>query len=152
MYRCILLATDGSPVAREAVGHGLSLARRLDSAARIVTVTERWWPLEMAVRARGGDADPVERYEALADAAAQEILEEAGEAARRAGIEAPALHVRDKAPAVGIVETARAQGCDLIVMGSHGRRGLEKLMLGSVANEVVVTSAVPVLIVKGASG
>ncbi len=58
------------------------------------------------------------------------------------------IHVNDQLPAQGIVQTAKATGSDLIVMASHGRRGLSKLVLGSQANEVVSQSPVPVLIYK----
>jgi nucleotide-binding universal stress UspA family protein len=58
------------------------------------------------------------------------------------------LHVKDQHPADGIVETAKAKGCDLIVMASHGRRGLQKALLGSQANKVLVLSPIPVLICK----
>ena len=49
----------------------------------------------------------------------------------------------------GILETARAEGCDLIVMGSHGRRGIEALILGSVAQKVLTHASLPVMIIKG---
>jgi nucleotide-binding universal stress UspA family protein len=58
------------------------------------------------------------------------------------------IHVKNRAPAQGIVEAAKEQGRDLIVLASHGRRGLRRLVLGSVANEVVSQSTVPVLICR----
>ncbi len=58
------------------------------------------------------------------------------------------LHVKDKHPAEGILETAKNKGSDLIVMASHGRRGIQKILLGSVAIEVLTHSTIPVLIVK----
>jgi nucleotide-binding universal stress UspA family protein len=54
----------------------------------------------------------------------------------------------DRFPAEGIIETANARGCDLIVMASHGRRGLGRLILGSQANEVVTQSTIPVLVCR----
>jgi nucleotide-binding universal stress UspA family protein len=56
------------------------------------------------------------------------------------------LHVKDQLPAEGIIDTAKARGCDLIVMASHGRRDVARLLLGSQANKVVTHSTVPVLI------
>ena len=56
--------------------------------------------------------------------------------------------VEDVAPADGIVQTAQDQGADLIVIGSHGRSGLARLMLGSVANKVVAQSLVPVMVTR----
>ena len=58
------------------------------------------------------------------------------------------LHVKNQFPAEGIIEAAKAQGCDLIVMASHGRRGLSRLLLGSQANRVVTQSTIPVLICR----
>jgi nucleotide-binding universal stress UspA family protein len=58
------------------------------------------------------------------------------------------MHVKDQHPADGIVETAIAKGCDLIVMASHGRRGLQKMLLGSQANKVLAYSSIPMLISK----
>jgi nucleotide-binding universal stress UspA family protein len=54
----------------------------------------------------------------------------------------------DQFPADGIIATAKDKGCDLIVMASHGRRGISRLLLGSQANQVVVHSTVPVLVVR----
>jgi nucleotide-binding universal stress UspA family protein len=73
---------------------------------------------------------------------------EAEAAARRAGVACETLHVKDKFAAAGIIETARDHGCDMIVMSSHGRRGLTRLLLGSQANKVVTLSTVPVLICR----
>jgi nucleotide-binding universal stress UspA family protein len=58
------------------------------------------------------------------------------------------LHVKDQYPAEGIVEAAQARGCDLIVMASHGRRGLSKLLLGSQATRVLTHTDVPVLVCR----
>jgi nucleotide-binding universal stress UspA family protein len=58
------------------------------------------------------------------------------------------LHVRDSHPADGIIMAASQKGCDLIVMASHGRRGVDRLLLGSQANEVLTRSKVPALIVR----
>jgi nucleotide-binding universal stress UspA family protein len=64
------------------------------------------------------------------------------------GVACETMHVKDQHPADGIVATAKAKGCDLIVMASHGRRGLQKVMLGSQANKVLAYSSIPVLICK----
>ena len=93
-------------------------------------------------------ANPIERYEESAAAWAQRILDEAGEQAKAAGVSFEVIHVPESAPAEGIIATAEKQGCDLIVMASHGRRGLGRLVLGSQANEVLAYSKVPALIVR----
>ena len=68
--------------------------------------------------------------------------------AKQTGVTCETLHVKDQFPAEGIIETAKARGCDLIVMASHGRRGFARLLLGSQANKVVTHSTVPVLICR----
>jgi nucleotide-binding universal stress UspA family protein len=78
-------------------------------------------------------ADVLERVRALAETHALSVV---------------TLHGKDSYPADGIVDTAKTHGCDLIVMASHGRRGVSRLLLGSEANQVVTRSSVPVLIVR----
>jgi nucleotide-binding universal stress UspA family protein len=63
------------------------------------------------------------------------------------GISVELLHVPNAHPATAIVETAKSRVCDLIVMASHGRRGIRKLFLGSQTSEVLVNGSVPVLVV-----
>ena len=63
-------------------------------------------------------------------------------------VSAEVLHIENQSPAQGIIEAAKHKHCDLIVIASHGRRGVNKLLLGSQAAEVLSLSAVPVLVVK----
>ncbi len=131
MYKHILIASDGSELAGRAVEQGLTLAKTLGSKVTAVTVTEPW---TAAVSGEWAVAFPVEEYEKAAAANAQKILAER-DARRRAriGIACETVHIKDQFAAEGIVEEAKARGCDLIVMGSHGRRGLAKFVLGSQA-------------------
>lgn len=145
MYKNILIATDGSDLARKAVGQGLALARDLGAKAVVVTVSESWTQM---VTGEAVLSFPIEEYERMAAANASRIFSEAAEVARKLGIQCETLHVKDKLPADGIVETAKALGSDLIVMASHGRRGLQRMLLGSQANKVVTLSPVPVLICR----
>jgi nucleotide-binding universal stress UspA family protein len=82
------------------------------------------------------------------EAAARKLLDKVGALAKAAGVPFDLVHVRDKIPADGILETADERQCDLIVMSSHGWRGLERLMLGSQTSKVAVRAKIPVLIVK----
>ena len=148
MYRTILISTDGSELASKAVRSGLELAKSLNANVILVTVTERWPLLETAAQAEMGVKDPVGTYEALAQKGARSTLDAAAEIAIEIGIECEQIHVRDQHPSGGILETAEKQGVGLIVIASHGRRGLSKMLLGSVANEVVAKSTVPVLVVR----
>ena len=95
------------------------------------------------------DAGPiVARLEEAYAAEAADLLAKARHRAQEAGIAAQTLHLPRHRPADGILEAADEKGCDLIVMGSHGRRGLNRLLLGSQAAEVLVRATVPVLVVK----
>ncbi|MDO8410942.1 MAG: universal stress protein [Phenylobacterium sp.] len=76
------------------------------------------------------------------------ILSAAKGAADQAGVSADTLHVPNAQPAEAIIDAAKSRDCSLIVMASHGRRGLNRLLLGSTTSEVLAHSAVPVLVVR----
>jgi nucleotide-binding universal stress UspA family protein len=145
MYKHILIASDGSELAGRAVEQGLTLAKTLGSNVTAVTVTEPW---TAAVSGEWAIAFPVEEYEKAAAANAQKILKQVSETAARIGVACETVHVQDQFPAEGIVEEAKARNCDLIVMGSHGRRGLAKFVLGSQATRVLTHSTTPMLICR----
>ena len=92
--------------------------------------------------------DEMARYEAGQKEIAQKVLASAEAAARKLGVQADTVHIPEAYPAEAIVELAKARNCSLIVMASHGRRGLRKLMLGSQTSEVLANSSVPVLVVR----
>lgn len=148
MYKNILVATDGSELASKAVEQGFVLAKTLKAAASVVTVTEMWSALDVAHRSRTGSKDPVGTYEASAAAAAKAIFDDVGKIAESHGVRCETLHVADMHPAEGIVATADKIGADLIVIASHGRRGLTRLLLGSQTYEVVTHTKVPVLVIR----
>jgi nucleotide-binding universal stress UspA family protein len=149
MYANILLSTDGSDVARRGVKHGIGLAKALDAKVTVITVTE---PLPVGY-GMSGDApgwitqQEIDRFEAARDERAGKVLGEARTMAEQIGISVELLHVPNAHPATTIIETAKSRGCDLIVMGSHGRRGIGKLFLGSQTSEVLADGNVPVLVV-----
>ena len=133
MYANILLSTDGSDVARKGVKHGIALAKAVNAKAIVITVTE---PLE--VDYGGGHAggwipspEEFDRFDAACKESAGKVLDEARAMAEQIGISAELLHIPEcEHPATAIIETAKSRGCDLIVMGSHGRSGLSKLFWG----------------------
>ena len=86
-------------------------------------------------------------WEAARKEFAGKVLDEARAMAEQIGISAELLHVANAYPATTIIEAAKSRGCDLVVMGSHGRRGLRKLFLGSQTSEVLADGSVPVLVV-----
>lgn len=146
MYKHILVSTDGSEVAQKGVEHALSLAKSVGAKVTIVMVTERF-PLHASPEWIPG---PVEmaHYEAGQKEAATKVLAGAKAAADRLGVDAETVHVPEAQPAEAIVATANERHCNLIVMASHGRRGLRRLLLGSQTSEVLVSSSVPVLVVR----
>jgi nucleotide-binding universal stress UspA family protein len=148
MYQKILIASDGSDLAQKGLSHGLNLAKALGLPAVIVTTTELWSAIEVASNADGGHDNPIALFENGAAAGAKQILAHAEEEAKKHGVACETVHVPDQHPAEGIIETAKTKGCGLIVIASHGRRGIRRALLGSVANEVATHSEVPVLIVR----
>jgi nucleotide-binding universal stress UspA family protein len=148
MYANILLSTDGSDIARKGVEHGMALAKALNAKVTVITVTERL-PVDIG-SGHAGWIPPQEMFDNF-DAACKErvgeILREVQAIAERIGISVELLHVPNAHPATAILEAAKSRGCDLIVMASHGRRGLRKLFLGSQTSEVLVDASVPVLVV-----
>jgi len=148
MYQRILIATDGSDLAGKAVDYGIALAKRLDVPVTAVTVTESWSAVELDRMARQGSQNPIAQFEEMAAAAASNILEKVKQTASSQGVPCDVVHVQDQHPAEGIIAAAKNKGCDLIVMASHGRRGIDRVLLGSQANEVLTHSKVPALIVR----
>jgi nucleotide-binding universal stress UspA family protein len=145
VFKHILIATDGSEPAERAAEQGLELAKAVKAKVTAVTATEPW------VAVVAGDAAigfPSKDYDESAGKAAAQFTERVAEKARAADIPCTTVHMRDQFAAEGIIAAAREHGCDLIVMGSHGRRGLAKVLLGSVATRVLGLSPVPVLICK----
>lgn len=147
MYKQILIATDGSELATKGVEQGLKLAAALDADVTIITASERWTPVDAGI-VWSGSAGMLEEYRTHARKEADAALASAGGRAAELGVRHQLLYVADSYPADAILETAKARGIDLIVMASHGRRGLNRLLIGSQANAVIARSSLPVLVVR----
>ena len=149
MYTHILIATDGSDLAAKGIDQGVRLAQKLGASVTVVTVTEPWVSIGTdATFGWGGYSNPLDEYEKASDESAKAILTKAKEAAAAIGADVKTLHIPNQYPADAIVNAAQELGADLIVMASHGRRGLGRLLLGSQAAQVLTHSNVPVLIIK----
>jgi nucleotide-binding universal stress UspA family protein len=151
MYRHILLPVDGSEPSGRAARRGIELARALAAKVTVVTVTTPWasqFARELAVVVPDVIVDE-KAYERKAKAAAESLLATMREAATAAGVPCTALHVSHREPWLAIVDAAREQGCDLIVMGSHAPAGMGALW-GSETARVITGSAVPVLVYREA--
>lgn len=141
MYSHILIATDGSDRSRMATEHGIALAKALGARTTIVAVTgphPGYTHPQIA-------AHMPEIMGQLAKAA-EDHLEAARAIAASKGVACETVLVKEHGADEGIVETANARGCDLIVMGSHGWGALKSLFLGSITLKVLTSSKIPVLV------
>lgn len=149
MFKSLLIATDGSELGDKAVLAGIELAKAHGATLTILTATD---PVTTGFGAGGFgsfDAAPIiARLEEDYASEAKELLAKARQKAEAAGLSADLIHVPRTRAADAILATARERGADTIVMGSHGRRGIGRLLLGSQAAEVLAHSDRPVLVVK----
>lgn len=141
--RSILTATDFSETATKAVSLASDLSRRFGAHLHVLHAVILLEDHHLETHRR----NQLDELLSSTDAARRKELEESYEAEH--GIDITPHVVRGIAPAEVIVETAASLGSDLIVMGTHGRRGLSHLLLGSVAGRVVRTSPAPVLTIRG---
>ena len=144
-YKHILVAVDESPMSYAAVEQALELAKDLNSRVTLMSV--------IAVDPFVGVdfykvAPAITDYFLYAEKVAQDRLAEVKLSFDRDEIEVDTKVIRGISPSEGIIHVADEVGADLILMGSHGRTGFKKMMLGSVAQNVLTQSPIPVLIVK----
>jgi nucleotide-binding universal stress UspA family protein len=143
MYTNILIPTDGSELADKAVQHGIALAKRIGAKVTALTVLQ---PLHVFTTDAQIIEDTRAQYETLIQRQAEKILGAVAHAARAAGIPCETVHFEYKHPYQAIIDTAASKGCDLIVMASHGRRGISAVVLGSETVKVLTHSKIPVLV------
>lgn len=139
VYQHILISTDGSDLAQKGVEQGLELAKALSSKVTLITVAEPY-PLQSAAT--------IDSWSTAQKEHADESLALAEASAKRIGVPVTFRIPTDESPAEAIVDAVKSLGCDLVVMASHGRRGVSRLLLGSQTAEVVSLSPVPVLVVR----
>lgn len=144
MYENILVPTDGSKLSMKAVKAAVKLAAAL--GARMTGV----YVIPAAMPPIYGDAMIYlpGKDRAVAKRQGKKALDEVERAARAAGIRCASVLTAAGAPWEGVLKTAKAKRCDLIVMASHGRRGLAGLLLGSETTKVLTHSKVPVLVCR----
>lgn len=144
MFQRVLFPTDGSDVSLAAADAAITMAKLTGAALQPVYVVEPYPFTGIGVARPSGFDD----YMAASRQVAARAFERIERIAQAGGVRCEPLTVEHARAADGIVETARSVGADLIVMGSHGRSGVARLVLGSVATKVLQLSPVPVLIVK----
>lgn len=147
MYRSVLVAIDGSHTSGLALNEAIQLARALGARLRIATVVDK-----VNLNRPTEYPNPAEIWDALA-AGGRALLDKAVSTAAEGGVEADTrlLEIEklgDRIPDI-LVREAEAWPADLIVVGTHGRRGLSHLFLGSVAEGIVRVATRPVLLIRG---
>jgi nucleotide-binding universal stress UspA family protein len=144
MFKHILLATDGSAASDHAATLAVGLARTHGAKLTALYVADPYPYIGV------GEINPMgyQAYSAAAQQLASQAHSKVDVLCKQGGavVALQARLVEDVAAASGIVQTAKDEGADLIVMGSHGRSGIARLMLGSVATKVVAESPIPVLV------
>lgn len=145
MYKKILVPIDGTDFSAIAVEHATNLAKRLQSSLVFLIVSE---PFSLALDTVGYAEDARRDWEQVNVNLAERILQEAADRAHAVGVVAETCHFIGGKPYGAIIKAAEAQKCDLIVMASHGRRGLAAILLGSETIRVLTHSAIPVLVIR----
>ena len=144
MYQRILVPTDGSDVTAKAVQTAIDLAK--SSGGQLVTISVKE-PFPYSAISEMQPVPPQEFYDAQERIAAARV-KAVVDASQSAGVACSGHTVEALHPWEAILDHAKAQQCDLIVMASHGRRGVAALLLGSETQRVLIHSTLPVLIVK----
>jgi nucleotide-binding universal stress UspA family protein len=144
MFKHILVPVDGSPTAQKAVEKAAGLAKAFGSTVTAIYVIDPYPFTGLGSDFAYGQAE----YLSAAAIEAKESTQAAQQTLEQAGVNVKTQVVESHAAWRGILETAAAVGADLIVMGSHGRRGLEKMVLGSVTQRVLSHSHLPVFVVR----
>ena len=145
MFKHILVPVDGSATSMLAVSKAVQLAQAFGSEVTAVYVLDPYPFTGVGADFAYGQA----QYLSAATSEANKALEDVSKAMADSGVTVHTLVGEGHAVHEGIVRVGENVGADLIVMGSHGRRGFEKLVLGSVAQRVLQTAHVPVLVVRG---
>ncbi|MBX9937289.1 MAG: universal stress protein [Burkholderiaceae bacterium] len=144
MFKHILVPVDGSPTSMLAVNKAIGLVKAFGSTVTALYVLDPYPFTGVGADFAYGQA----QYLSAATAEANAALEAVRQAMHEAQIEVQVLIGEGHAVHEGVVQAIEKTGADLVVMGSHGRRGLEKLMLGSVAQRVLSAVHIPVLVVR----
>lgn len=144
MFKRILVPTDGSELSTKAIAAAVELARTLKAALVGMTTLEPYSYSNLSEYR----PETLDDYEARMDQAGAERLGKIANAAAQAGVPVETLAVKSFSPYEAIIDTAKAQNCDLIVMASHGRRGLNAVLLGSETQKVLTHTSIPVMVYR----
>jgi len=145
MYRHILVPIDGSELSNRAIEYAVALAKAVNAKVTVLTVTIPYsaFAVEPELVIIGFD-----EYLKNTTKLAAHYLDTAKDIAAAAKVPCDAVHEEHTQPYRAIIDAAEQRGCDLIVMASHGRRGLSAIVLGSETVKVLTHSTIPVLVVR----
>ena len=145
MHQHILIPTDGSELSQKAIDYGMALAKSVNAKVTVLTVSIPFYTLAFEP---GMITDTPEQYGKRMATLTAKYLNVANEAALAAGVSCDTMHVEHDQPYLAIIDTAAQKSCDLIVMASHGRRGISAIVLGSETVKVLTHSTIPVLVFR----
>jgi nucleotide-binding universal stress UspA family protein len=146
MFKHVLISTDGSPVSNKAAKAGIALAKALGAKVTAYHAVELMQAIY--VEDYGFDPNVIEGIEESARQAGQKYVGAIAKAAKAAGVPVASVVTKAITAYVGIIDTARKRKCDVIFMASHGRRGLSRLVMGSVTQKVLSHSKIPVVVYR----
>ena len=144
MYKRILVPTDGSERSVKAVEGAARFAKPLGATLVIMTVVEPYSYTNLAEYR----PESIEQYDERVTTEAEERLNDAKAIVDGLGVENRTVMTKSFSPAEAIVEQAEKNGCDLIVMASHGRKGIAAVLLGSETQKVLTHSHFPVMVYR----
>ena len=144
MFQRILVPTDGSDITAKAVSTAIGLAKSLGAALYTISVKE---PFPYSAISEMQPTPPQEFFD-VQQRLAGERVQAVRDACAAAGVPCEAYTVEALHAWEAIIEHAQQMGCDLLVMASHGRRGMSALLLGSETQKVLTHSTLPVLVVR----
>jgi nucleotide-binding universal stress UspA family protein len=145
MFKHLLLPTDGSPRSEAAIQKGIEFAKGINAKVTGLHVIPG---LPMVVFPNVRMEDIWQERKAQSKAQAEQYLSVIENAARDAGVAFDSAYVTSDHPYAAIIEAAEQKECDLIVMASHGRRGIKAVLLGSETQKVLTHSRIPVLVYR----
>ena len=147
MYKRILVPTDGSPLSKKAVKNAVELAAGMGAELVALNVVSRY-PVSYFEGGASISPQEIGRIEKQWAEKGQALADGAAQAAERAGVKAKGVIMRSDLVAEAILAAVRKNKCDLVVMASHGRKGIKRLLLGSETQHVLTHGDIPVLVLR----
>lgn len=148
MFKHILLPTDGSKLSDRAVQRGVEFAKEIKARITAIHVVPEFRMVVEEGFVSPMSAELKQRFEKESQVHARKMLAKVEKLAGEAGVPCESVAMVSDFPYQQIIETAKKKKCDLIMMASHGRRGLSSLLLGSETAKVLTHSKIPVLVVR----